>query len=203
VTDDQHERKDDETIAHLLHDAEGVIDIDPSSLQQRKYELREWMAGSNLTGQPEADGRPTSRKPSSGARPRFIEWNPDLTLKPLDPKHGPDGDTAAGLHLTVGDHLHAAPAASSGWRPTACRDEAAEAALNAVSELRIYLTLSRPGTHTQLLQKVLADAEDEITRTGQISARLYEQLRTALTDTPLGPALEASAGVVARLLAGE
>ncbi|MEU2866020.1 hypothetical protein ACIQWL_53275 [Streptomyces mirabilis] len=31
----------------------------------------------------------------------------------------------------------------------------------------------------------LADVEDEITRTGQISARLYEQLRTALTDTPL------------------
>ncbi|MFI6494579.1 hypothetical protein [Streptomyces sp. NPDC050564] len=202
MTDDQHERKDDETIAHLLRDAEGVIDIDPSSLQQRKYELREWMAGSDRTGRPEADG-PTGRKHSSGAWPRFIEWNPDLTLKPLDSPREVDGDTAARLHRAVGDHLHPAPAASSGWRPNAGRDEAAEAALNAVSELRTYLALSRPGTHTQLLQTVLAEAEDEITRTGQISARLYEQLRTALTDTPLGAALEASAGVVARLLAGE
>jgi hypothetical protein len=75
--------------------------------------------------------------------------------------------------------------------------------LTAVSELRTRLTLLRPAAPTRLLQRVLADAEDEITRTGQISARLHEQLRTALTDAHLDPALEASAGVVARLLTGE
>lgn len=73
----------------------------------------------------------------------------------------------------------------------------------AVSELRTHLTRVRAATHTQRLQRVLADAEEEITRTGHLSARLHQQLCTVLTDAPLDPALKASAGVVARLLEGE
>ncbi|MFD3504476.1 hypothetical protein [Streptomyces sp. NPDC058678] len=203
MTDAEDDRTDDETIAHLLQGAECVIDIDPGSLQQRKRTLCQWMAGTDRTGPPEPKDQPTGRNHPPGARPRFIAWNRDLTLKPLNPPHEPDHDTAPTLRLAVGDHAHAAPAASSRWRPHAGWDEAAEAALSAVSELRTHLTLLRPAAQTQLLQTVLADAEDEITRTGQISARLHEQLRTALTEAPLGPALKASAGVVARLLAGD
>ncbi|MFF9803102.1 hypothetical protein ACF1G3_37635 [Streptomyces rochei] len=203
MTDAEDDRTDDETIVHLLQDAECVLDINPGSLQQRKRALREWMAGTDRTDPPEPDERRTGRQHPPGARPRFIAWNRDLTLKPLNRPHEPDHDTAARLRLAVGDHAHAAPAASSRWRPHAGRDETAEAALSAVSELRTHLTLLRPAAHTQLLQTVLADAEDEITRTGRISAQLHEQLCTALTQAPLGPALKASAGAVARLLAGE
>ncbi|WP_406358522.1 hypothetical protein [Streptomyces sp. NBC_00658] len=37
MTDDQHHRTNDDTLAHLLQDAEAAVDIDPGSLQQRKH----------------------------------------------------------------------------------------------------------------------------------------------------------------------
>ncbi|WP_405968979.1 hypothetical protein OG496_55180 [Streptomyces sp. NBC_00988] len=189
----------DDPLAHLLQNVEVAVDIDPGSLQQRKHALREWMTDADCTSPPAAATPPTSHTQPPRTRPRFIVWNPELTLKPL----APGGATEARLRRAVGDHAHAAPAASSPGHRQTCRDEAAEAALNAVSELRNRLTLLRPAASTRLLQRVLADAEDELTRTGQLSARLHMRLRTMLADTSLNPELQAPAGVVARLLAGD
>jgi hypothetical protein len=50
---------DDDTIIHLLQDAECVVDIDPGSLRQRKRALRAWMADGEDTGRPASDDRPT------------------------------------------------------------------------------------------------------------------------------------------------
>ena len=73
----------------------------------------------------------------------------------------------------------------------------------AVSELRTHLTRRTAATPIHRLQRLLAKAEEEITRTGHLSVRLHQQLCTMLTDAPLDPALKASAGIVARLLDGE
>ncbi|MFD9463126.1 hypothetical protein [Streptomyces sp. NPDC060027] len=203
MTKDADDRKGDAMIARLLQDAECVIDTHPGSLQRRKNELRDWMAGVDRTDRPEAEDDSVSRQHPPGARLRFINFRPDLALKPLDRAREPDRDLMARLRWPVGDHGRTVPAGSSCGRPSGWQNEAAEAALSAVSELRTRLTLVRPDAQTRLLHRVLAQTEEELSRTGQISVGLYEQLRTVLTDAPLDPALADCAGVVARLLAGE
>ncbi|MEU9992918.1 hypothetical protein AB0E10_40310 [Streptomyces sp. NPDC048045] len=201
MTDDRRNRSNNDRIEHLLQDTESSIDINLTSLRQRKRELQDWMKGTEHTDRSEDGHRPARQSHDSDARPRFVAWSPDLELKPLSPSHARDGYPKTRLHLAVGDRPYAAHSpASTSWRPTACRDQSAEAALSAVSELRAILTRVRPGSPAKLLQTLLADAEDQITRTGQISTGLRERLCTMLAETPLGSELDVPAGAVARLL---
>ncbi|ANP52022.1 hypothetical protein J2Z21_008891 [Streptomyces griseochromogenes] len=200
MTDGTQDRSNDGRMEHLLQDTESSIDINLTSLTRRKQELQEWMEGTEHTDRCEDGHRPARQDDGFDARPRFVAWAPDLELKPPRPSHTLDDYARTRLHLAVGDHAHAAHPASTSWRPSTCRDESAEAALSAVSELRAVLTLIRPGSPAKLLQTLLADVEDQITRTGQISAGLCERLRTVLTETPLGSGLDVPASAVARLL---
>lgn len=192
-------RNDDETITHLLRDAEHVLDIAPGSLQQGKRALRAWMADGEDASQPEP-GESTASLPHPGARPRFIAWNPHLTLKSPAPPYCPDDKTAVRLQRPTGDHAYAAAPTSDRCGTSVHRGEGATAALCAVSELHTRLMREQASPHTDQLHQAVADAEEELIRTGRLSLHLLHQLRIALTDAPLDPALKASAQALAQLL---
>jgi hypothetical protein len=196
-TDDH--RNDDETITWLLRNAEHVLDIAPGSLQQGKRALHAWMAATEDDDRSEGD-ESTAAQPHQGVRPRFIAWNPDLSLKgPAPARQGSDNKKPSRLQRPTGDHAHAAaPAGSRGMGVH--RGEDATAALCAVSELHTRLMREQAAPHTHPLHQAVADAEEQLTRTGRLTPHLLHQLHTALTHTPLHPALRASAQALTQLL---
>lgn len=97
---------------------------------------------------------------------------------------------AIGSHARAESH-HGAPVQ---------RDEAAEELLAAVRELRADLSRMRHSDETTELDAVLADTEEEITRTGTAGAGRLQRLREVLTDAGTVLTLFASAGTVAGLL---
>ncbi|GGJ20385.1 hypothetical protein [Streptomyces brasiliensis] len=100
--------------------------------------------------------------------------------------------------FAVGSHAHAESHHTYG--ADGRRDEAAEELLRAVRELRADLERVRPTEQTGALDAALAEAEDEITRTGQAGPTRRERLRELLTDSQSLLNVLASAGAVAGLL---
>ena len=106
---------------------------------------------------------------------------------------------SGGVHgstFAIGSHAHAE--SHHGTAPQ--RDEAAEALLTAVRELREDLTRLRATDETAALDSALAETEEEIVTTGQAGPTRRERLRALLDDSQALVGLVASAGAVAGLL---
>ncbi|MBD0417646.1 hypothetical protein H0H10_00320 [Streptomyces sp. TRM S81-3] len=105
------------------------------------------------------------------------------------------GDVS-GSTFAIGDHAHA----ESHHGTTAPREEDIERLLDAIRELRADLGRTRATPQTADLDAALADAEDEITRTGNPGRSRLQRLRELLTDAESLTAVLASAATLAGLL---
>ncbi|OEV03902.1 hypothetical protein [Streptomyces oceani] len=79
-------------------------------------------------------------------------------------------------------------------------DDDTERLLAALRELRADLSRTRRTEQTEDLDEALADADDEITRTGNTDGSRLRRLRELLGDAESLTAVLASAGTVAGLL---
>ncbi|MEU9171801.1 hypothetical protein AB0D34_29090 [Streptomyces sp. NPDC048420] len=112
----------------------------------------------------------------------------------------PGINISGGIHgsaFAVGNQAHAENH-HHGTAPA--RDEAAEALLTAVRELRADLTRVWATDETAALDTALAETEEEIVTTGQAGPTRRERLRGLLDDSQALVSLIASAGAVAGLL---
>lgn len=95
---------------------------------------------------------------------------------------------AVGSHAHAESHHHSAPSDTE--------------LLAAVRELRTDLARVRDSERTRDLDAALADADDEITRTGAAGQGMRQRLRGLLTDAESVTALLTSAGALLSLLRG-
>ncbi|MFH8791672.1 hypothetical protein [Streptomyces sp. NPDC017941] len=98
--------------------------------------------------------------------------------------------------FAVGSHAHA----RSYHGAPVSRDEGTERLLTALRELRADLSRRQAPEQTAELDEALADAEDEITRTGSADEGRLRRLRELLTDAASLTTVLTSAGTLAGLL---
>ncbi|GAA3851172.1 hypothetical protein [Streptomyces sedi] len=101
-----------------------------------------------------------------------------------------DSTFAIGSHAEATSHHGTAPA----------NGDDTERLLAALRELRADLTTVRASQQTAELDEALADAEDEITRTGSAGEGRLRRLRELLTDAASLTTVLTSAGAVTGLL---
>ncbi|MFD5001067.1 hypothetical protein [Streptomyces buecherae] len=102
----------------------------------------------------------------------------------------------SGSTFAIGSHAEA----RSYHGATSPRDEATEQLLAALRGLRAELSGAEPTDEGADLDAALADAEDEITRTGSAGEGRLRRLRALLADTVAVSTVAASAATVAALL---
>lgn len=105
------------------------------------------------------------------------------------------GDVS-GSTFAVGSHADA----TSYHGTTPSYDDGTERLLAALRELRVDLSRTRRTEESEELDRALADAEDEIARTGSAGESRLRRLRELLTDTASLTTILTSAGTVAGLL---
>ncbi|MFE6780342.1 hypothetical protein [Streptomyces sp. NPDC057702] len=102
----------------------------------------------------------------------------------------------SGSTFAIGSHAEA----RSYHGATPPRDEATAQLLAALRHLRADLSDAEPADGSADLDAALADAEDEITRTGSAGEGRLRRLRTLLGDAVAVSTVAASAATVAALL---
>ncbi|MFT2014264.1 hypothetical protein ACMA1D_00215 [Streptomyces sp. 796.1] len=102
----------------------------------------------------------------------------------------------SGSTFAIGSHAEARSYHGTGAAP----DQATDDLLTALRELRAELSRAEPTDGSADLDAALADAEDEITRTGSAGEGRLRRLRALLGDAVAVSAVAASAATVAAQL---